>query len=297
MSCAELDGIIKIAVPQEFSFRECLAFLNRSPLEILHHIDENNIYKVITVNDELILMKISYKDQELIIEFPDQVPSNKQVIVQFVENWFDLNQDLSSFYQTVSNDSLLKPLVEQYYGLRMIGIPDLFEALTWAIMGQQITLTFAYTLKKRIVTSFGEKLLIQGKEHWAYPSPEIIADLQIDDLRKLQFTTRKAEYVIGVASEIVEGRLSKEILRHAEDAAQQLISLRGIGPWTADYVLMKCLLKTDAFPVADVGLQNAVMKQLQWNQKPKINELRILAKNWSGWEAYATFYLWRSLYE
>ena len=248
-------------------------------------------------NAELILIKISYKDHVLIIEFPDKEPLNLETVVEFLGNWFDLNQNLSSFYGTVSEDSLLQPLVERYYGLRMIGIPDLFEALTWAIMGQQINLTFAYTLKKRLVENFGKKLVLHQNEYWAYPSPEIIADLQVDDLRNLQFTTRKAEYVIGIAKEIVEGRLSKEILRSSEDPAKHLISLRGIGPWTADYVLMKCLLKTDAFPVADVGLQNAVMKQLKWQQKPTIKELKNQAQNWSGWEAYATFYLWRSLYE
>ncbi|WP_416730893.1 DNA-3-methyladenine glycosylase family protein [Fictibacillus sp. JL2B1089] len=291
------DGKLKIELPLEFSFRECLVFLERSPLEILHHVHENNIYKVIMVDTELILIKISYKDHVLIIEFPDKEPSNMETVVEFVGNWFDLNQNLSSFYGAVSEDSLLQPLVERYYGLRMIGIPDLFEALTWAIVGQQINLTFAYTLKKRLVENFGKKLVHQQNEFWAYPSPEIIADLQVYDLRNLQFTTRKAEYVIGIAKEIVEGRLSKEILRSSKDPAKHLISLRGIGPWTADYVLMKCLLKTDAFPVADVGLQNAVMKQLKWKQKPTIKELKNQAENWSGWEAYATFYLWRSLYE
>ncbi|MBH0155133.1 DNA-3-methyladenine glycosylase 2 family protein [Fictibacillus sp. 5RED26] len=293
----ELDGTLEIELPPEFSYSECLVFLERSPVEVLHHIHDKYIYKLIIVNAELVLIKISYKDHVLIIEFPDREPPNMDTVVEYIRNWFDLNQDLSSFYEAVSEDSLLQPLIERYYGLRMIGIPDLFEALTWAIMGQQINLTFAYTLKKRLVENFGKKLVLHENEYWAYPSPEIIADLQVDDLRNLQFTTRKAEYVIGIAKEIVEGRLSKEKLRSSEDPAKQLISLRGIGPWTADYVLMKCLLKPDAFPVADVGLQNAVMKQLEWQQKPTKNELKKHAENWSGWEAYATFYLWRSLYE
>ncbi|MBD7963641.1 DNA-3-methyladenine glycosylase family protein [Fictibacillus norfolkensis] len=293
----ELDGSLKIELPAEFSYSECLVFLERSPQEVLHHIHDKHIYKLIMVNAELILIKISYRVHVLVIEFPDREPLNKGKIVEFIENWFDLNQDLSLFYDAVSEDSLLQPLVKQYFGLRMIGIPDLFEALTWAIMGQQINLTFAYTLKQSLVESYGKKRVLHDKVYWVYPSPEIIASLQIENLRKLQFTTRKAEYVIGVAKEIVEGRLSKDVLRSSEDPARHLVSLRGIGPWTADYVLMKCLLKTDAFPVADVGLQNAVMKQLGSQQKPTVKELKKQAENWSGWEAYATFYLWRSLYE
>ena len=77
---------------------------------------------------------------------------------------------------------------------------------------------------------------------------------------------------------------------------QALIRIRGIGPWTANYVLMRCLQMPMAFPIADVGLHLALKQALGWDRKPTIPEIRELAAGWSGWEAYATFYLWRLLY-
>ena len=122
----------------------------------------------------------------------------------------------------------------------------------------------------------------------------------MDDLRKLQFTVRKAEYIIGVAKAMRSGELSKEILLKKQDYQQiqkSLMSIRGIGAWTADYVMMKCLHYPSAFPIADVGLHHALMLQLGIERKPTIEEIREMSRNWEGWQAYATFYLWRSLYE
>lgn len=94
----------------------------------------------------------------------------------------------------------------------MMCIPDLFEALTWAIMGQQINLTFAYKLKQRFVEHFGECLTFEGNTFWLYPTYERIATLSVEELITLQFTVRKAEYVIGVAKAMTNGELTKEML-------------------------------------------------------------------------------------
>ena len=81
------------------------------------------------------------------------------------------------------------------------------------------------------------------------------------------------------------------------DMYQALIHMRGVGAWTADYVLMKCLHHRAAFPIADVGLHNALKNQLGLERKPNIMEIKEIATHWEGWQAYATFYLWRSLYD
>lgn len=301
MQWTDNGSFIEILSPEEFSFTECLVFLRRSDQEILHHIQEQKLMKLVKVNDELVLLKISSKNNRVIIEFPFGEPSrkSKEKAVQYISEWFDLEKDLSAFYQMSSQDSILQSLAVKHYGLRMIGIPDLFEAVTWAIMGQQINLKFAYTLKKRFVEHFGEKLDYEGRSYWLYPSPEMIANIEVEDLKKLQFTSRKAEYVIGTAKVMASGELSKGHLMdmpNPDKQHQSLVSIKGIGAWTADYVLMKCLLEPTAFPIADVGLHNAIKNQLGLDVKPKIDEIKELARKWSGWEAYAAFYLWRSLY-
>lgn len=302
MNWRENDNYLELITPDQFSFKECLVFLGRSENECLHYILDGCLYKLIKIDDAMILLKISSEAGTLKVEFPDKYPSQiiRTSIAEYVWDLFDLDRDLVNFYSLASKDKVLNKLVNKYYGLRIIGIPDLFEALTWAIIGQQINLAFAYTLKKRFVESFGEKIIYNEIDYWIYPEPEVVSKLQVSDLTKLQFTTRKAEYVIGTAKLLASGEINKEELLKIKNYNQVrdiLLRIRGVGKWTADYVMMKCLKVPEAFPIADVGLHNALKLRLELDKKPSIDEIEKISLNWKGWEAYATFYLWRSLYE
>lgn len=295
-------SFIEIQPPKVFDFEECLVFLGRSNEEVLHQIRDGLLYKLIKVNGELILCKIGFKQPVIHIEFPVHALSitNHEEVAAYIWEWFDLDQDLSHFYEMASQDKVLHKVYKNYYGLRMMCIPDLFEALTWAIIGQQINLTFAYKLKKSFVEHFGEHFTFEGDTYWLYPTYERIATLEVDELRKLQFTVRKAEYVIGVAKAMTNGELTKEMLLQEQEyhfVQKSLMEIRGVGAWTADYVMMKCLHYSSAFPIADVGLHNALKLQLGLERKPTIAEIKEVEANWQSWQAYATFYLWRSLYE
>ncbi|MFJ7974266.1 DNA-3-methyladenine glycosylase family protein [Peribacillus sp. JNUCC 23] len=302
MQWSNHGSFIEIHPPKEFNFEECLVFLGRSHKEVLHQIRDGLLYKLIKVNGELILCRIGFTQDVIHVDFPIHPLSitSHEEVVAYIWEWFDLDQDLSLFYEVANQDKILQQIHKRYYGLRMMCIPDLFEALTWAIMGQQINLTFAYKLKQRFVEHFGECLTFEGNPFWLYPTYERIATLGIEELRTLQFTVRKAEYVIGVAKAMRNGELTKEMLLQEpayQQAQKSLLAIRGVGAWTADYVLMKCLHHPSAFPIADVGLHNALKLQLGLERKPTIAEIKEVATNWEGWQAYATFYLWRSLYE
>ena len=90
-------------------------------------------------------------------------------------------------------------MVHQFSGLRIIGIPDLLEALSWAIIGQQINLTFAYTLKHRLDEKYGTKVTFENQSYYLFPEATTIAAINPEVLRPLQFSQRKAEYLIGLA--------------------------------------------------------------------------------------------------
>ncbi|WP_033543628.1 DNA-3-methyladenine glycosylase 2 [Planococcus sp. CAU13] len=294
--------IMRVPVPVEFSFDECLIFLNRSSQENLHRIQGERIRKLLRHEEELMLMEISSSPQHLNIEFLNGVPSEegRTAAAQYVREWFDLDTDLAPFYELAAADPILQPIARHHFGLRILGFPDLFEAMAWAITGQQINLTFAYTLKKRFVEAYGKSIVYDNETYWVFPSYREIAALEVSDLTPMQYSARKAEYIIGIATQMASGILSKEQLLNGKDAQaieKELVAIRGVGPWSANYVMMKCLAITSAFPIADVGLHNALKVQLELEQKPTIAEIERLAENWKGWEAYATFYLWRSLYE
>ncbi|WP_372814462.1 DNA-3-methyladenine glycosylase [Paenibacillus sp.] len=303
--CWEDNGCeLKLHVPNEFSFDENLNYLAAASNECLFHTKDRRLYKAIPVEQETPVVEISAdQDGAILIRFlGDTIPKEQRVraaVARYVRDWFDLDTDLLPFYGMARRDRLLKQAVEHFYGLRNVGIPDLFEAISWGIIGQQINLTYAYTLKRRLVENFGRRVECEGETYWIFPTPQVIAALTVEDLDVLRMTVKKCEYLIGVAKLMAEGQLTRDMLIDAGDIKKiekKLVAIRGIGPWTANYVLMRCLRMPSAFPIDDVGLHNAIKFLLGTEKKPTKDEILKLSSGWTNWESYATFYLWRFLY-
>lgn len=299
----EPTSTLSLPLPEPFRYDQNIGYLSRSTNECLFAVDNSTIYKLVPVGGNLALIAVHSGDDVMLhirilhYSWPGLTASIRADIASYVYEWFDLGTNLTPFYEM--EDPILRQVTEEFRGLRLMGIPDLFEAMSWGIIGQQINLAFAYTLKRRLVEAFGTSLEWEGRTYWAFPTPERIAALRVEDLTALQFTGKKAEYLIGVAKLMAEGQLSKvELLAMNDFAAmeKELLHIRGIGPWTANYVLMRCLRNPAAFPLADVGLHNALKHVLGLELKPSLDYIRQLAEGWKGWEAYATFYLWRVLY-
>lgn len=288
-----------IPVPREFSFSECLTFLLRSPREILHRVEGGVVRKAIGVEGGPVLVEIQERNNALDVRHhPGGITeSQRKFVGQYIAQWFDLETDLKPFYALARKDALLGGLVKQYHGYRIVGQPDLHESLTWAILGQQINLGFAYTLKQRFVEQYGHSLAHGGQRYFLFPEPSTIARLAPEQLLPLQFSRQKARYVVEVARAFHEGRLSTESIRQLpfEDAKTELRKIKGIGNWTANYALMKTFRFPQAFPAEDAGLHNAIRNLKGMTAKPTIEQVRRLFKKYKGWEAYATLYFWRSL--
>jgi DNA-3-methyladenine glycosylase II len=288
-----------LRVPKEFSYEQNLQFLKRSPKEILHRVEEDGVVKLLRVEDEEVLFKVKSKADGLMIEFLNAKPSApaEQHVKNFVHEWFDLETDLTPFYKLAKKDVLLKDLVKKHYGYRIIGQPDLFESLVWAVLGQQINLQFAYTLKQRFVENFGDKLSWKDQHYFLFPAPARVATLGDAELLPLQFSRQKSKYSVNIAEAFASGTISKEKLRGLplQEAKEILMKVKGVGNWTANYALMKTFRYPDAFPLEDAGVHNAIKNLKRMKQKPTLDQVKRVFKNYKGWEAYATLYLWKSL--
>ena len=178
-----------------------------------------------------------------------------------------------------------------------MNIPDVFEALVWSIIGQQINLTFAYKLKRELVEKYGTPVNYEGGLIHAFPKPDALAVLTIDELRDMQFSRQKAAYIINAAAIFRDGNLSKEILLNlpAAEKIAALTTLKGVGKWTANYVMMKSLNDTTGVPDGDVGLLKALEDhRLIFDRKDK-KSIAAVFNSFAGWESYLVHYLWRSL--
>lgn len=288
-----------LPTPHEFSFELCLEFLKRSPKERLHTVEGIAVLKHLYIEDQSVLIRVSGKTNRLMVEVLTDEVSDSIInrIKLFVSEWFDLAADLKPFYTMVKKDALLGDLVKKYFGYRVVGQPDLYESLIWAALGQQINLTFAYTLKQRFVEQFGKSIEWMGNQFYRFPDYEVVAQLKPEDLLPLQFSKQKAIYTVGISQAFAEGRMSKEKLEglNLTQAKEELIKIKGIGNWTANYALMKTFRYPDAFPLEDAGVHNAIKNLKGLKAKPSLDQVRRIFKKYKGWEAYATLYLWKSL--
>lgn len=288
-----------IRVPKEFNYEQNLQFLKRSPREVLHRVEEDGVVKLLNIEGELILFKVKHDKEGLAIDFLNSKPSAsaQKFVKNFVFEWFDLETDLIPFYKLARKDVLLKDLVKKHYGYRIIGQPDLFESLVWAVLGQQINLQFAYTLKQRFVENFGEKLSWKDQHYYLFPAPAKVATLSDTELLPLQFSRQKSKYSVNIAEAFASGTVSKEMLRGLplQEAKEILMKIKGVGNWTANYALMKSFRYPDAFPLEDAGIHNAIKNLKNMKKKPTLDQVKRVFKNYKGWEAYATLYLWKSL--
>ena len=300
------EDTVELPLPELFDFTVCLDYMARSSSECLYRLHEAGVERLLPIGGKQRLIRISCppstgKTGRLKLErlYGEPLTRRDQAeLARYVSDWFDLELDLAPFYRLGGEDPLLAPLIQRFHGLRIVGIPDLFEALCWAIVGQQVNLAFAYTLKQRLTETYGTELIWAGNRYLMFPSAERLAQAPHEELCGLQLTRNKARAIAEVAERLATGEVSREglLALGPQAARERRMKLRGIGPWTADYVGMRCLQDRTAFPVADVGLQNAVRHMAGLDRKPTMAELAELSVPWAGWEAYATFYLWRALY-
>jgi DNA-3-methyladenine glycosylase II len=289
----------RIALPEDYNIGLNFQFLLRSPREVLHRLENNNVHKLFDMSGEKFLIRISPGERhfqvECLVGDPDE--GQQREILRYIREWFDLDSDLDEFYSLAFSDRLLGPVVSQFRGYRIVGQPDLFESLTWAIIGQQINLQFAYTLKQRFVMKYGESICWQGQEYYSFPRPEVVARLTHADLFPLQFSSQKSKYVQLIAEAFATGEMSRSMLEGLPlvDAKVRLMKIKGIGNWTANYALMKTFRYRDAFPLEDAGIHNAIRNLKKMKRKPTLDEVSRIFRKYKGWEAYATLYLWKSL--
>lgn len=291
---------VRLLKPDIFRFEETLWFLDRGFDDCLYTLKSHAVTKAIRVQNEILLFEVTMKDNALLVQQLNtcSLPHMEQIMQQYLLEWFDLERDLQPFYDKAKNHRIVSNLVNQFAGLRLIMIPDLFEALCWCIIGQQINLSFAHKMKTGLVTTYGEHVEHNGQKHFVFPKPSVLAELSIDDLKALQFSRQKADYTINLARLFAEGNINQNQIRDLNDTAKiisELCKIRGVGEWTANYAAMKTFGRRDAITFGDAGLLNGIKTLSQSKQKPTRQEVENFFTGLEGWEAYTVFYVWRSL--
>jgi AraC family transcriptional regulator of adaptative response / DNA-3-methyladenine glycosylase II len=183
-------------------------------------------------------------------------------------------------------------LIEGQRGLRMPLIGDYFDGLTWSIVGQQISLPFAYTLRRRLTERAGTHL---GGGIWLPATPQQAAELDENELTAMSFSRAKASYLLGVARAVLAGALPLDDLAHlpAPLVERTLLAQRGIGPWSANYVMMRSYGFQDCVPLGDAGLNASLQRFYALPARPDRTQTLELMEPFRPYRSLATFHFWQ----
>ncbi|HEX8457666.1 MAG TPA: AlkA N-terminal domain-containing protein [Pyrinomonadaceae bacterium] len=210
-----------------------------------------------------------------------------------VRRMFSLEHDLTAWRSRLARDPLMRRLEAEHRGLHLPRWPTLFEALVTSILLQQIATTVAITFRRRVVERYGERLEWQGETYYAFPRPEALAAASVEELRALGLSNAKAACIVEVARACMEGELSSASLEAEtnERVIARLSRLRGIGRWTAEWVLMLHFGRTDVFPAADLFLRGVFIKHYNGGATLTEREIRAAAaKLWGAYQSYSALY-------
>jgi DNA-3-methyladenine glycosylase II len=165
-------------------------------------------------------------------------------------------------------------------GARPVLQPDVLTALVRSISAQQINLRFAAVVRARLARQYGRRHEVNGHEVWSL-EPDTLAAAAARDLRALQFTTRKSEYIIGVAHAVLGGTLDAARLAAQPDerVIAELVALPGIGRWTAEWLLARSLGRPVVI-AGDLGVRKAVGRAYGGGAMPTEPEVRRLTAHW-----------------
>ncbi len=185
----------------------------------------------------------------------------------------------------VKRDRVMKRLIPQFGDVCLQSRGDAFVTLARSIVGQQISVKAAQTVWDRFVLL--PKRLTAGN----------VLKLKVDDMRSAGLSARKVEYLVDLALHFSSRSNRVNLWETMDDEAiiAELVSIRGIGRWTAEMFLIFHMMRPNVLPLDDVGLINGISKNYFSGDVVSRSDAREVAVAWAPYCTVATWYIWRSL--
>ena len=277
-----------VALPDDYPRAYFLRSLGRDPHSLTERLDGGVYSTLLPGPDRPSLLTLRLADGGIQVETS---PGSGPEAHALVAGLLGLEQRACAFARLAGRLGLGR-LVAGRTGLRLPQTPSVFDALVWSIIGQQIHFKFACMLRRRLIERIGTASV--GSLHLS-PSPAEVAGLEPSDLLPLQFSRQKADYLIGAARLVAEGKLDLAALRtqSATRVGRTLLGIRGLGPWSVNYLMMRSLGFPDCVPLGDTGVTSGLQALLMLEERPDIDATRRLMAVFSPYRSLATAHLWQ----
>jgi DNA-3-methyladenine glycosylase II len=236
-----------------------------------------------------IFLKQTDQDPPVIELIADPMPRQTRRFQQSMRTALNADLQLEPFYSKLRKDKALRPIINSLIGLKPFRPVDIFQMFLIAVTEQQISMKAARGIRERLLSSFGTPA---GKLT-AFPRPRDIASLEVGELRACGLSQRKAESLIELAEKIGTGEIDTASWygMPGEELKELLRGYRGIGEWTAEYILVRGLGRVDVVPASDLGIRRVVGHYLGGGRELSAQDVRDMLEPWAPWRGLTAFYL------
>lgn len=271
---------IELSFRPPYAWRNLIHFFSKRAISGVELVDNDCYQRLFTQGRVRGWFKAKLCDNNK-IEFEFKLNENTNLLefIAKLKNIFDLDADPIAIENCLKEDHQLKPFLQKFKGLRIPGGWDGFELAVRAIIGQRISVQAARVILGKIVECCGEKQTLDEtlKLTRFFPTPENIIAA---DLSRIGLPVSRIETLQTLARKVMDKTLMLDGTADYEETCRTLLAIKGIGPWTVEYIAMRALRNPNGFPETDLEIQK------------KITQLQLHPQKWVLWRAYAAILLW-----
>lgn len=285
----------KVPLPRGYRVQDVLAFHGRDSEGVAEQVSDGRLRKAVMLDGVPVLFDVAFGARAALctVDADGPVgPALEAMIGDALANILGLRIDPDRFLDFAGADPLLGPLAREHKGLRIVQSATVFEALTWAVIGQQINLTFAIALRRTFIQQAGRR---HSSGMWCYPEAADVARLDVEALTSRKFSRSKAETLLRLAGLVADGTLSLDRTGDIAATSAALLAVKGIGPWTVNYALLRGYGYEDCSLHGDVAVRSALQRLLGAGEKPSIAETERWLEAYAPHRTMVAAHLWASL--
>lgn len=286
----------QVSLPTHFRASDFFSFHLRDPQDVAEIVKGNYLRKGLLWNGNPTELGIEIEGNSanitLNIDEAHSAP-DKQDIINFGRHILGLQQNVEQFEKHYLSHPVIGQLIQHQQGLRIYQSASPFEALVWAIIGQQISVTAAIAIRRRFIQAVGRK---HSSGIWCFPNEQQVCAVGDEILRQAGFSTGKIIAIRALCEAIMDNHLDLSILvdqSNVQTLTHQLVSLKGIGPWTVSYALLRGFNYLDGSLHGDVAVRRNLQSLLAAETQPTAKETEKWLANFSPWRALVAAHIWR----
>lgn len=277
-------------LPAGYTIGHLMRSLGRDPYSVTERLEGDTYTCGIRLRADAHTLQLDFSAGRVAV-WLDKPSPHMAMVHGIVTGLLGLEQDTTGFAK-IANTLGYQRLIEDRTELRLSQTHSFYTGLLWTVIGQQINMPFAQILQSRLIEKTGARL---KNGLFAPPLPEAVAALEPADLLPLQFSRQKADYVVSISRLIASGELSIDRLPElsATRVQHQLLAIRGLGPWSVNYLMMRALGFADCLPIGDTGVTSGVIRLFDLQQRPDKEEILRRMAPFSPCRSLATAHLWQ----